>query len=317
MDSKSMLRARPVHFGAGVAILAIPASAVALTAGNADAQSAIQANVSPHRAPFGHAVKVTGGALSASGGERLTLQFASAGTGAWRSVETTVATSRGSYRFVTRALRTGLLRVVPAATTNTAGAAIARPSAVGTSPVQSLTVGARFNVARRTMAVTGSRRAHVSGRLLPELPGRRVVLLARSGRRWRPVAAARTNARGGFMLAVGASGAGRRALRVSFAGDRVNSPASAGAGSISAAQPDVASWYDDSGATACGFHATYGVANRTLPCGTQVTFTVGGRSVRATVDDRGPFVGGRNRDRNQNTAAALGFGGVGTVWVSY
>ena len=36
----------------------------------------------------------------------------------------------------------------------------------------------------------------------------------------------------------------------------------------------------------------------------------------ATVDDRGPFVGGRTWDLNQNTAAALGFGGVGSVWSS-
>ena len=317
MDSNSMLRARPVRFGAGLAVLAIPASAVALTAASADAQSAIQATVSPHRAPFGHAVSVTGGILSASGGERLVLQFAPAGTGAWRALGTTVASPRGSYRFATRASRSGLLRVVPALATSTTGGATARASAGNTSPVQSLTVGAKFSVTRRAVTVLSGRRAHVRGRLLPGLPGRRVVLLAGSGRRWRPVAAARTNARGGFMLAVGAQGASRRALRVQFAGDRVNTPASAPAGSISSAQPDVASWYDDSGATACGFHAQYGVANRTLPCGTHVTFTVGGRSVRATVDDRGPFVGGRNWDLNQNTAAALGFSGVGTVWVSF
>ena len=57
-----------------------------------------------------------------------------------------------------------------------------------------------------------------------------------------------------------------------------------------------------------------GVANQTLPCGTKVTFRYGGRTVTAVVDDRGPFVGGREWDLNQNTAGALGFGGVGTVW---
>ena len=68
--------------------------------------------------------------------------------------------------------------------------------------------------------------------------------------------------------------------------------------------------------TACGFHAYYGVANKTLPCGTKVTFAYGGRTVTATVDDRGPFVAGREWDLNQNTAAALGMGGVATVWSS-
>ena len=75
------------------------------------------------------------------------------------------------------------------------------------------------------------------------------------------------------------------------------------------------SWYDDAGTTGCGFHAGYGVASRTLPCGTRLTFVNGGRSVTATVDDRGPYVYDREWDLNQNTAAALGFSGVGTVWV--
>jgi rare lipoprotein A (peptidoglycan hydrolase) len=59
-----------------------------------------------------------------------------------------------------------------------------------------------------------------------------------------------------------------------------------------------------------------GVANKTLPCGTHVTFSYNGRTVTAVVDDRGPFVDGRDWDLNQNTAAALGFGGVDTVWSS-
>jgi rare lipoprotein A (peptidoglycan hydrolase) len=78
----------------------------------------------------------------------------------------------------------------------------------------------------------------------------------------------------------------------------------------------VASWYDDAGNTACGFHATDGVASKSLPCGTKVTFAYHGRTVTAVVDDRGPFVSGRSFDLNQNTAAALGFNGVDTVWSS-
>jgi rare lipoprotein A (peptidoglycan hydrolase) len=59
-----------------------------------------------------------------------------------------------------------------------------------------------------------------------------------------------------------------------------------------------------------------GVASKALPCGTHVTFVYGGHRVTAVVDDRGPFVDGRDWDLNQNTAAALGFGGVDTVWSS-
>lgn len=81
----------------------------------------------------------------------------------------------------------------------------------------------------------------------------------------------------------------------------------------------VASWYDDAGGTACGFHATYGVASPAVVyaaqtvCGEHVVFYYHGRSVEATVDDAGPFIPGRSWDLNQNTAGALGFSGVDTV----
>lgn len=76
----------------------------------------------------------------------------------------------------------------------------------------------------------------------------------------------------------------------------------------------LASWYyDTTGQTACGYHAVYGVASRTLACGTHVTFSYHGRVVMATVDDRGPFVYDRLFDLNQNLAQALGFSGVDTV----
>ena len=86
-------------------------------------------------------------------------------------------------------------------------------------------------------------------------------------------------------------------------------------------QPDgywLASWYDDSGTTASGWHATYGVAmcGSAGPCyafGTRILLFYGGRQVTAIVDDHGPYAGGRNIDLSQNTAAALGFGGIGSV----
>lgn len=74
-----------------------------------------------------------------------------------------------------------------------------------------------------------------------------------------------------------------------------------------------ASWYDDAGATASGSHAYYGVAHLSLPFGTKVRFCYHGNCITAVVDDRGPYVGGREWDLNQNTASALGFSGVDTV----
>lgn len=51
--------------------------------------------------------------------------------------------------------------------------------------------------------------------------------------------------------------------------------------------------------TACGLAYTktiMGVANKTLPCGTKVTFKWGDRIVTVPVIDRGPYVAGRQWD---------------------
>jgi rare lipoprotein A len=181
---------------------------------------------------------------------------------------------------------------------------------------QAVQVAAALRVPRDRVNALAGQPVQLRGRLLPGVPGREVHLQARAGAGWRTVAAARTSTGGRFSLRLVAAGLGRRQLRVRFAGDRMNARASALAGQLTVYRESVASWYDDGGSTACGFHAYLGVANRDLPCGTAVTFYDAGRTVTAIVDDRGPFVGGREWDLNQNTAAALGFAGVGTVWSS-
>jgi rare lipoprotein A len=67
--------------------------------------------------------------------------------------------------------------------------------------------------------------------------------------------------------------------------------------------------------TACGVvltPTTVGVAHRRLPCGTQVTFSYGDRSVSATVIDRGPFHKGFAWDMTKKTAKKVGFLAVGS-----
>jgi len=56
-----------------------------------------------------------------------------------------------------------------------------------------------------------------------------------------------------------------------------------------------------------------GVAHKSLPCGTKVTFRYGGRSVAARVIDRGPYVGGREWDLTAALKQKLGFPSTGTV----
>jgi rare lipoprotein A (peptidoglycan hydrolase) len=56
-----------------------------------------------------------------------------------------------------------------------------------------------------------------------------------------------------------------------------------------------------------------GVAHKTAPCGTLITFTYAGRSLTVPVIDRGPYVAGREWDLTGATAEALGFPGLGEI----
>ena len=56
-----------------------------------------------------------------------------------------------------------------------------------------------------------------------------------------------------------------------------------------------------------------GVANKTLPCGTEVTFRYGNRAIRVPVIDRGPYIPGREWDLSGAAAEALHFPGLGPV----
>jgi hypothetical protein len=173
--------------------------------------------------------------------------------------------------------------------------------------------GSQLVTVARSLYGVGGQAINVTGTLLPRVKGRIVSLQGRLGGAWRTLARARTADNGHFTVRWTPGDAGGEQVRLRFAGDRVSRPGSSAVSQVTILRESVASWYSDGGTTACGFHAGLGVANRTLPCGTRVTFRYGGRTVVATVDDRGPFVGGRDWDLNQNTAAALGFGGVDAV----
>jgi rare lipoprotein A len=54
-------------------------------------------------------------------------------------------------------------------------------------------------------------------------------------------------------------------------------------------------------------------AHRSLPFGTKLRVSHGGRSIIVTVNDRGPFVRGRVLDLSTGAARALGISGLGQV----
>ena len=168
--------------------------------------------------------------------------------------------------------------------------------------------------------VLRGKRAYVSGTLRPALAGRRVTLDQVQDGRWRSLKATRTDARGRFTLVASPQRTGSAPVRVRFAGDAATRPAQRTVGRLNVYRPSLASRYDlYGGPLACGGRLSYDalvVAHKRLPCGTKVTVRYRGRSVQATVRDRGPYVGGREFDLAGAVARRLGFDGVGTVWVT-
>ena len=89
------------------------------------------------------------------------------------------------------------------------------------------------------------------------------------------------------------------------------------------ADTGLASWYGpgfEGALTASGeVFDPYGftAAHNTLPLGTQLSVSYAGRTVQVTVNDRGPYSGGRELDLSQGAAEYLGLTYTGVDWVEY
>jgi len=78
-----------------------------------------------------------------------------------------------------------------------------------------------------------------------------------------------------------------------------------------------ASWYTGNFG-ACGRALTgYYAASRTLPCGSHVLVSYGGRSVVVTILDRGPQSTLRDLDLSRSAFAALASPSKGVIWVHW
>jgi rare lipoprotein A len=317
---------RAAQFTIAFTMLALPAEAFALsgTAGSSDTASStpLPIRVAPHQVHLGAPVRVTGQLPSSDAGTTVELESARSPRGPWSRLTTARVRPDGDYTLGAAPRHSAALRAVSltGATATTVGAsapaARSAPSKAGrpaVSRVAEVQVKASMHLTRRSRGVIAGHDVSVAGRLLPGRGGRTVAVQRWQGHAWRAIADGRTGRRGGFAVRFRPALDTHGAMRVVFTGDRANGRATAGAGMLAVYEPVVASWYEDGGTTACGFHATYGVANRSLPCGTRVRLRHGGHTVTATVDDRGPYVGGRDYDLDQSTAGALGFSGVGTI----
>jgi rare lipoprotein A len=82
---------------------------------------------------------------------------------------------------------------------------------------------------------------------------------------------------------------------------------------------ETASWYSMGKQTANGERFNpdgLTAAHRTAPFGTHFKITYQGRSVVCRINDRGPFIRGRDIDLSRGCARAIGFSGVGHVTIA-
>jgi rare lipoprotein A len=184
---------------------------------------------------------------------------------------------------------------------------VAAPAAAQTATIASA------GVAKKRLHVRAGQRAKVIGAASPAAPGHTASLQIRRNGRWRTIDRDRTTASGRYVLRA-------RIRRTMTAPARVRvGELSRRLGRLNVYRFASASWYGPGlygNRTGCGGtldDGRLGVAHKSLPCGTMVTFKHGRREVRVPVIDRGPYVGGREYDLTEATARKLRFRGHGAI----
>ncbi|UGS36345.1 septal ring lytic transglycosylase RlpA family protein [Capillimicrobium parvum] len=330
MRPQNPLRAVPALGLASVLGSTIALSAAAPAAAQSDTPGApIQITVRDGSLRFGAAVDVTGRLASGQPGVPVALQFRPAGGAEWVALRSAVTQDGGALHLSAPLRRSGAVRVVDA--TPQAGAAQADEPAPAPAPAPPpAAVSAERPVRVRAALATehvrhhlrAGRRVEVAGALRPGGGGRVVALQLRREGRWRTIDRDRTAAGGRYRLSQRLGSPMSAPARVRFAGDGANAATSEPVGRVNAYRRAFASAYGPGlfgNPLACGgtfTPATIGVAHKTLPCGAALTLRYHGRSVRAHVVDRGPFVAGREFDLTWATKARLGHPGMGWIEVT-
>jgi peptidoglycan lytic transglycosylase len=172
----------------------------------------------------------------------------------------------------------------------------------------------------------GALRGHVTRLrgVLPDVATGGTVSIQRldPARGWVAETTAAAGAGGTFVARWRPRVVGRFTVRAVAAGDAVRAAAAAPTAAVTVYRPAVATWYGPGlygHHTACGqvlSHRIMGVAHRTLPCGTPVEVSFGGRTITVPVIDRGPFSNGARYDLTFAAAQALGLTQTATIGVS-
>jgi rare lipoprotein A (peptidoglycan hydrolase) len=213
----------------------------------------------------------------------------------------------------TRVRGRGIARALTATAIAGIAAASAAPTATA-APAGSETISA--NARQHVLA---GQTVRIAGRLSSGEANRTVIVRVRKGRGWTTVDRVKTTKGGNYAAAWAPRGLSRYGVRVGTINGSAKRSLKNG---ITVYRASAASWYGPGfygNRTACGRtlgRGTLGVAHKSLPCGTKVTFRYRGRTVVAPVIDRGPYAGNREYDLTAATKQRLGFGSTGTVWSS-
>ncbi|HEY2600647.1 MAG TPA: septal ring lytic transglycosylase RlpA family protein [Thermoleophilaceae bacterium] len=204
------------------------------------------------------------------------------------------------------------------------GAALALPATAlgdssgngGTAPPQPAADGPvdpNFALSARHTVFLG-KTLHVAG-TDKSAAGQTVTVEARQGNDpWESVASVAVAPDGGFSTSWRPDGSGQFQIRGVLAGASTadNTPSSSAPRTVVVYKSAIATWYGPGffgKKTACGERLTrtlLGVANRQLPCGTQVQVSYRGRTLVAPVIDRGPFAHHAQWDLTAAAAKQLG-----------
>jgi rare lipoprotein A len=140
------------------------------------------------------------------------------------------------------------------------------------------------------------------------------------GAAWTEVALVQPRPNGSFATTFRTTRAGPLTIRAELQGSQASSATPAPPSlSLTVYRRSIATLYGPGfwgDKTACGVtlrRRTIGVANRTLPCGTEVQLYWKGNVITVPVIDRGPYAHNANWDLTMATARALGMEGTGVV----
>lgn len=302
---------RRALIGLAAAMLAVSLLPAAASAQTTAAEAAPQPVIdsAPRRVGFGKTATIRGHLENGTPGDEVALQQKREGT-EWRTVSIKPVDTEMKVRFARRDMRrTTVFRM-----------AWADLDGVETySDEVTVRVRPRLTLKVRPENTFLGRSIKVSGRLLPKVSNRSVVVQQKVDGEWRSIVRAAVGD-GDFYASFEARHKGYRKVRVVFPGDAFNTSDKAKR-RHTVYRRDVATWYGPGfygNTTACGRRLTtdtLGVAHRTLPCGTMVGLFYRGRTIRVPVIDRGPY-SHANWDLTSATARKLGFSGSGEIGVT-